>query len=112
MEVMRNKSKFERMRRGYNKVPDKINQVDLSARAYALFHYLISFHEDINPGKTFVAKKFGSTRQTIAKQYEELVMAGIIKVYSKGGLNRVTKYEFCPLDQWVINKGTDDDYNS
>lgn len=89
----------------YNKIPSQINQVNISVGAYVLFHFLASLPEDLNPGKSFVADKFNTTRQRVTRWYKELESCGIIRCYEKGGLNRTTKYEFCPPKQWIKKDG-------
>lgn len=89
---------------GYNKIPSQINQIELSPGAYALFHYLASLPEEVDPSKAAVARKFKSTRQTILRWYKELEMMSIINCYSKGGLNRTTKYEFNNPKVWKKSK--------
>lgn len=97
---MRNKKHFEGLQMGYNKVPSQINQVKLTLGAYGLFHFLISLPEEADLGKQTIANKFNVTRQTVAKWYKELEGHNIIKSYSKGGLNRLTKYEFVSPKNW------------
>ena len=101
MGNMKNKKHYQEITTNYNKIPSQINQMKLSLGAYGLFHYLASLPEDINPGKASVGRKFGVTRQTAAKWYKELEGCNIIKCYQKGGLNRLTKYEFTPPKTWV-----------
>lgn len=98
---MKNKKNYQEIQMGYNKIPSQINQMSLSVGPYALFHYLASLPEEIDPSKESVARKFNSTRQTIARWYKELEQKGIIKCYVKGGLNRVTKYEFTNPKGWI-----------
>lgn len=101
---MRNKKYYEGIQMGYNKVPSQINQVKLTLGAYSLFHYLISLPEEVDVGKQNIANRFSVTRQTVAKWYKELEGYNIIKCYSKGGLNRLAKYEFISPKNWVYNK--------
>ena len=101
---MKNKKHFQDIQSGYNKIPSTINQIKLHSGPYALFHYLASLPEEIDPGKEQIAKKFEVTRQTILRWYKELERFGIIRCYVKGGLNRVSRYEFTPPKTWVKNE--------
>ena len=101
---MKNKTYYQGITVDYNKVPSKINNMKLSMGAYALFHYLASVPEEVDPSRALVGRKFGVTRQTAAKWFDELEASNIIKCYQRGGLNRVAKYEFTPPKTWVKNE--------
>lgn len=98
---MKNKKHYQDLKTNYNKVPSQIHGMGLSIFAIGLFYYLVSLPEEVNPGKSFIGDLYGYSRQTVGKWYKELEMAGIIKCYIKGGLNRVTKYEFTNPKSWV-----------
>src|SRR5271166_3900363 len=102
--TMKNKKHYESLKSNYNKIPSQVNRLGLSIFALGLFQYLVSLPEEADPGKGFIGKMFGYSRQTVSKWYKELEARGIIKCYTKGGLNRVTKYEFTNPKGWIINK--------
>lgn len=87
---------------GYYKVPNRIYDIKLSMGGIAVYNYLISRPEDFNPAARVIASTLKISRTTVHKLLKELVDRNLIICIEKGGKNRVSKYAFISMKDWII----------
>jgi predicted transcriptional regulator len=101
---MRSKTQLSNsFKRGYFKVPNSIFDYGLSIAAFAIFCEMLSEKEEFNPSVTYLSNKLGLSRSSIHRSIQELLDRNFIKLVSKGGLGRVSVYEFTSPKQWRKN---------
>jgi len=87
---------------GYYKAPNRLYNIDLSIGSIALYNYLISNAEDFNPAARVIAKSLNISRTTVHKLLKELTNRNLIACIEPGGKNRVSKFAFRSMKDWII----------
>jgi DNA-binding MarR family transcriptional regulator len=97
---MRNKSKLNKLKKQYFKIPNRIFDMSLPAQAIALYAYLAKQPEDFNPAVSVMAKALRLSKPTVIKYVKELKDRNIIRCYEQGRERVISKYEFIPSNEW------------
>lgn len=97
---MKNKNRFNGLRKNYFKVPLNLFSLDLSINAIGLYVFLSSCSEEFNPSVSFLSKKLKVSRNTVYKYLSELQKTNVISISMKGREGETTRYQFCPPSEW------------